>query len=81
MPLLQVRDFPEDLYRDIARAARADHRSIAQETVVLVRSALGMKEDRVSRRSEVLQKISEYEMPDTRRFPDPAELVREDRER
>jgi hypothetical protein len=44
MPLLQVRDVPEDLYKTIAEIAEQDNRSIAQETIVLLKRALNYVE-------------------------------------
>lgn len=32
MPALQVRDLPQDIYDDLVRSAKRDHRSIAQQT-------------------------------------------------
>ena len=39
MPLLQVRDMPEDLYEKLADTAEQDNRSIAQETVGMLKKA------------------------------------------
>ena len=36
MPPLQVRDFPKDLYEQLREYAAANHRSIAQQTIVAV---------------------------------------------
>jgi plasmid stability protein len=54
MPLLQVRDIPEDLYEKLSLVAKAENRSIAQETIVLLRSALNQKQERIAQRKEVL---------------------------
>jgi len=81
MPLLQVRDFPEDLYEKLARTAEADNRSIAQETIVLLRKALNLKEERVSRRKKLLEEIQKNRVPNVDNFPSAAELIREDRDR
>lgn len=51
MSLLQVRDIPEDLYENLAKVAKKENRSIAQETVVLLRKALDLKEEHISRRT------------------------------
>lgn len=40
MPALQVRDFPEGLYERLRYCAEANHRSIAQQTVVAVEQML-----------------------------------------
>ena len=41
MPLLQVRDIPEDLYEKLAKVAQMENRSIAQETIVLLQIPKG----------------------------------------
>lgn len=81
MPLLQVRDIPEDLYNTLARVAEADNRSIAQETVVLLKKALNYKEGRVARRKRVLAEIKNNKIDNADSFPNPEDLLREDRDR
>lgn len=81
MPLLQVRDVPEELYKKLALVAESEHRSIAQQTVVLLERALDLKDERVSRRKAVLQRIAEAGLGQGKSFTDPAILIREDRER
>jgi plasmid stability protein len=44
MPTLQVRDLPQDVYHRLQQKAIQAHRSIAQETVVLLREALNASE-------------------------------------
>jgi hypothetical protein len=43
MPLLQVRDFPDDVYEEIAFEAHRQNRTIAQQTVILIKKALAKK--------------------------------------
>ncbi|AEJ18444.1 hypothetical protein [Gracilinema caldarium] len=81
MPLLQVRDFPEDLYKTLAEIAEQDNRSIAQETIVLLKKALNYKESRQARRKRILNEIYNNPIRNVETFPDPAALIREDRER
>lgn len=81
MPLLQVRDIPEDLYKTLADIAEQENRSIAQETIVLLQRALNYKESRQSRRKRILTEIHSNPIKDVQAFPDPAALIREDRER
>ncbi|WP_304226443.1 hypothetical protein [Gracilinema caldarium] len=81
MPLLQVRDVPEDLYERLSQIAEQENRSITQETIVLLRKALNYKESRISRRKRILSEIRNDIIIDSNRFPDPAVLIREDRER
>ena len=81
MPLLQVRDFPQELYETISRVARAENRSVPQQTIVLLKNALDIAEDRKGRRKTVLSAISNFRIEKTNKFPDPAKLTREDRDR
>jgi plasmid stability protein len=81
MPLLQVRDLPEDVYEKLSMVAAADNRSIAQETIVLLRKALGMKEERTARRRKLFEEMRYRKLSNTGSFPDAAELIREDRDR
>jgi len=81
MPLLQVRDIPEDLYNELSKVAKQDNRSIAQETIVLLRTALKLDTERTKKRRTLLAEAKELniDMQDT--LPDPVELIREDRNR
>ncbi len=81
MPLLQVRDIPEDLYEELSRVAKQDNRSIAQETIVLLRAALNLDTEKRKRRRAFLDEARDLivESPDD--LPDPAILLREDRNR
>lgn len=81
MPLLQVRDVPEDLYEKLSRTAAADNRSISQETIVLLRKALDLKEERSARRRKLLAEIKDNKIFDADKFPSAADLIREDRDR
>ncbi len=81
MPLLQVRDLPEDLYRVLADIAKKDNRSIAQETIVLLKKALNYRESQQARRRRVLNEINDNPIKNVEAFPDPVDLIREDRER
>ena len=81
MPLLQVRDFPSELYDAISRVARVENRSIPQQTIILLRTALGITQERKLRRQAVLREIDDLNIKNTNKFPDPAKLIREDRDR
>jgi tRNA C32,U32 (ribose-2'-O)-methylase TrmJ len=78
MPILQIRDVPEDVYQGVAAAARAEQRSLSQQAVVELRRALGLGgADRVAATVARLRASG-------RRLETPAEipetLVREDRD-
>jgi len=81
MPLLQVRDVPEELYQKLAQVAESEHRSIAQETIVLLKKALGLQQERVARRQAVLAEIKKISLGKGKQFSDAATLIREDRDR
>ena len=80
MPLLQVRDFPKELYDTISQVARSENRSIPQQTIVLLKTALNITQERKARRKAVLMEIDNYNIKDTDNFPPPEELTKEDRE-
>jgi len=81
MPTLQVRELPEDVYYRLQRKAQQEHRSIAQETIVLLRRALDASEIQRSRRTEALERIAQRQIPHVPDFPSSEEVVREDRDR
>ena len=81
MPLLQVRDFPKELYDTISQVAHAENRSIPQQTIVLLKTALNITQERKTRRKAILQEIDNLNIKKANRFPDPAKLTREDRDR
>ncbi|MCG8481058.1 MAG: hypothetical protein MI724_18335 [Spirochaetales bacterium] len=79
MPTLQVRELPDDVYRGLHDLAERDHRSLAQETVVLLRGAIAGERTPRSRRRSILDALPEIDNAEN--LPSPEELVREDRER
>ena len=81
MPLLQVRDFPTELYDSISRVARSENRSIPQQTIVLLKTALNLAQERKTLRKTVLLEIDNFNINDTNKFPPPEEITREERDR
>ena len=81
MPLLQVRDFPSDLYETISRVAQTENRSIPQQTIVLLKNALNITGERKTRRKSVLREIENLSIKNADRFPEPEKLIREDRDK
>ena len=81
MPLLQVRECPEDIYRKIMYAAKVENRTIAQQTVVLLKKGLGQQETNMLRRKNLLDRIQKRRIPEAIKAVDTALLVREDRDR
>ena len=90
MPALQVRDFPEDLYGELRECASVECRSIANQVIYILRDylrayrRLQCEEERFARIEERkglfarIHALPKFEVPDG--FPDPADLVREDRD-
>jgi len=81
MPLLQVRECPEDIYRKVALVAKRQNRSIAQQVIVLLEKGLGQEESNVERRKQLLGKIEGRHIPDEVKAVDAVALIREDRDR
>jgi plasmid stability protein len=81
VPSLQVRDLPEHLYRKLVEKAASEHRSIAQETVVLLEKALEMETEKKAVRQQLLERILKKPPADPKIIPDPVDLIREDRRR
>lgn len=82
MSSLQVRDLPEDVHAALVRAAAAEHRSLSQQTVVELRKTLiGEGEPSRTRRRALLTRLAESSPLDWDVAADPADLLREDRDR
>lgn len=80
MPTLQVRDLPEDVYIRLSMIAKEENRSIAQQTVVLLKESLGLHTNNKLRRKALLESIRDKTYPGTSDVDEVA-LIREDRER
>lgn len=81
MPLLQVRECPEDIYRKISLVAKNENRTIAQQVIVLLEKSLGQKESNMERRKKLLEKIEGREISNKVKAIDAVALIREDRDR
>ncbi len=81
MPLLQVRDCPEDIYKKIVLVAKRQNRTIAQQIVVLLEKSLGQEQSNRERRKQLLEKINERDIAKKVREIDAVAMIREDRDR
>ena len=82
MPLLQVRECPENLYAALGERARLEHRSIAQQTIaILEKELLGDIQTSIESRQKALNeaRANHFSLPQD--APDPTDLIREDRDR
>ena len=81
MPALQIRNLDQGIYDTIVALAKEENRSIAQQTVVLLRSALKIDARKVQL-NNALETLKNIQLKEpSRRFPTSEELIREDRDR
>ena len=83
MASLNIKKLPENIYSLLKRRAEAEHRSIAQEAIVLLAKRLDTSIAPKERRARLLQKIEEEAelKSGTAAKLNPVELNREDRKR
>jgi hypothetical protein len=81
MPLLQVRECPEDIYKRISLTAKKQNRTIAQQVVVLLEKSLGQEQSNRERRKQLLRKIESRQISDEVKAIDAAAWIREERDR
>ena len=81
MPLLQVRDFPGDIYEEITLEAKRQNRTIAQQTIVLIKKGLAREISNKERRRIVLEKVKNRKIPEAAKALDAVKFIREDRNR
>jgi plasmid stability protein len=79
MPILQVRDLPQEIYNKLNYLAEKEHRSLAQETIVLLKEGIDKRLDNQSRRKKLIESFTGLNI-DMSGLPTPAELIREDRD-
>ena len=80
MPTLQVRDLPEDVYVQLNYLAEKEHRSMAQETIVMLKEGIVSRLGNKERRKKLLDTANVLDI-DGVILPDAADLIRKDRER
>ena len=83
MASLQIRKLPENIYFLLKQRAEAEHRSIAQEAIVLLAKGLDTSTSPKERSARLLQRIEEEAELNsgTAAKLNPVELIREDRKR
>ena len=82
MPSIQVRDLPEQIYRKLQINAQKDHRSLSQQAIVTLKKGLEIDENPKERRRILVDQIlSRRVLIDSDKLDDPANLIREDRDR
>lgn len=82
MPSIQIRDLPEQIYNKIKNNAQKDHRSLSQQAVVTLKKGLGIDDDHKERRRILVDQIMSRRVAfDIAKLENPANLIREDRDR
>ncbi len=75
-----MRDLPEDVYIKLTMVANEENRSLAQQTIVLLKESLGLHTNNKLRRKALIGKIKNKRYPDSNEI-DHVKLIREDRDR
>lgn len=82
MPSLQVREMPSRLYGAIVEEANREHRSLAQQAIVVMQRGLRVDDRAAERRKELMERIRRRQAADKwKPGKQPSELVAEDRGR
>ncbi|MCL1928404.1 MAG: hypothetical protein FWG07_06410 [Treponema sp.] len=81
MPLLQVRNFPADIYEEIIFEAKQQNRTIAQQTIVLIKKGLDEEVSNQERVRRILEEINSWDIPEDVKAIDAVKWIREDRNR
>ena len=80
MPILHVRNVPDDLYEDLQALAKANHRSISAEVLTILEGAAEAKRSQVAQR-KLLARIRRNRISLPKGLPKIEALIREDRKR
>ncbi len=80
MPILHVRNVPDELYVRLQERARTEKRSLSAEIITLLEAAL-QERDRQNMDRELLASISQRRWSPPEGTPESVRLLREDRER
>lgn len=81
VPIIQIRDLPDHIYRALAEQAQRERRSLAQQAVAVLARGLNLETDMKARRKKVIEAVLAGDRAPYENLPDPAKLIREDRKR
>jgi plasmid stability protein len=81
MASLQIREMPDDLYESLKLKAEKDHRSLAQQAIILLSQALRAQGRDSSRRMNALERIQSMKVVTRSKDISIVELIQEDRGR
>lgn len=82
MPSLQVRELPDSIYKKLSELAQKEHRSIAQQAIMLLAKSLKVDISPETRRKQILNEIK-AQSGELKKYnlTDPVKIIREERER
>ena len=75
MPLLQIRNLPDELYQTLARKAAEERRSLSQQAIVVLSKGLEAEIDPKARLRRVLAEIKRRHAGRGKSLSDPAKLI------
>lgn len=81
MASLQVRELPDVLYYKLQKLADSEHRSMAQQAVILLAQALAVSLSNTDRRKNILVAAAATPKTKQAKYSAPDKLIREDRDR
>jgi hypothetical protein len=63
MASIQLRNIPEDLYKEIAKRAKEENRTIPQQTINMLRKQLVNTDDNYKKRDQILENLRKNPFP------------------
>lgn len=81
MASLQVRELPDNIYHSLQKRAKEEHRSLAQEAVVVLAKGLNLSISGKTRRAQLIEAIEDNIVDKSVKKIEPLDLLREDRDR
>jgi hypothetical protein len=81
MPLIQVRDMPEDIYRLLVEQAERQGRSLDQHVIAVLSRGIQMDVNAKARRRALVDRVTSGASSRGKKVVDPARLIRDDRRR
>jgi plasmid stability protein len=81
MKIIQIRDVPDSLYRQLKEIAEVERRSLSQQAIVMLAKGLQAEPTPKQRRIEVIDGIKRKAKKPNLMLTDPTTLVRRDRSR
>ena len=80
MATLQVRNLPDDVYFELCKEAKKQHRTISQQAIVTLVNGLKINQYANQNRLDLLKRLKAEKKP-TIALSDPTKLIRQNRDR